>query len=217
MRHVGSSSPDQRLNPRPLYWKRGVLTTGPLGKSPERSLLSPFILQCFPCSELGWKCRVWSECVLRLVRAVRSSMFTPSTGTWCPNQSDDRVKTWCISRWCLCLGPTQAVFSWPAGLCPCVCHSNLSPWAKLWHHRRCAQTALDQPLVNFGASCERLENNTFTWTLPSVPVRMRLAAAAFIAAWSPVPSLSVYAHSPSQLLWVQNWPNEGLKVSTSDL
>ena len=32
-RHVGSQFPDQGLNPRPLQWKRRVLTTGPPGKS----------------------------------------------------------------------------------------------------------------------------------------------------------------------------------------
>ena len=31
--HVGSYFPDQGLNPRPLHWKHGVLTTGPPGKS----------------------------------------------------------------------------------------------------------------------------------------------------------------------------------------
>ena len=33
-RHVGSQFPDQGLNPCPLHWKCGVLTTGPPGKSP---------------------------------------------------------------------------------------------------------------------------------------------------------------------------------------
>ena len=31
--HVGSQFPDQGLNPRPLKWKHGVLTTGPPGMS----------------------------------------------------------------------------------------------------------------------------------------------------------------------------------------
>ena len=39
--HVGSSFPDQGLNPRPLHWKCGVLTTGPPGKS--RTLYSRLV------------------------------------------------------------------------------------------------------------------------------------------------------------------------------
>ena len=35
VQHVGI--PDQGLNPRPLQWKHGVLTTGPPGRSPEFS------------------------------------------------------------------------------------------------------------------------------------------------------------------------------------
>ena len=31
--HAGSEFPNQRLNPCPLQWKCGVLTTGPPGKS----------------------------------------------------------------------------------------------------------------------------------------------------------------------------------------
>ena len=31
--HVGSQFPDQGLNPCPLHWEHGVLTTGPPGKS----------------------------------------------------------------------------------------------------------------------------------------------------------------------------------------
>ena len=33
MRHVGSFFPDQGLNPKPLHWERGVLSTGLPGKS----------------------------------------------------------------------------------------------------------------------------------------------------------------------------------------
>ena len=33
--HVGSYLPDQGSNPRPLHWKRGVLTIGPPRKSGE--------------------------------------------------------------------------------------------------------------------------------------------------------------------------------------
>ena len=32
--HVGSSFPDQGLNLHPLHWKLGILTAGPLGRSP---------------------------------------------------------------------------------------------------------------------------------------------------------------------------------------
>ena len=45
-------------------------------EEPECSLLSPFIPQYFPCSGLGWKCHVWSECILGLVNAVWFSVFT---------------------------------------------------------------------------------------------------------------------------------------------
>ena len=34
MCHAGSWHPDRELNPGPLHWTCGVLTTGPLGKSP---------------------------------------------------------------------------------------------------------------------------------------------------------------------------------------
>ena len=33
VRHLGSHFPDQGLNPCPVQWKHGVLTTGPPGKS----------------------------------------------------------------------------------------------------------------------------------------------------------------------------------------
>ena len=35
MWHVGPKLPDQGLNPYPLHWKCGVLTTGPPGNSQE--------------------------------------------------------------------------------------------------------------------------------------------------------------------------------------
>ena len=47
-RHAGSQFPDQGLNLRPLQWKRGALTTGPLGKS-----LWPF-LRAGPGNNMQW-------------------------------------------------------------------------------------------------------------------------------------------------------------------
>ena len=41
--HVGSSFPGQGLNPRPLHWKHGILTTGPPGKA----LQSVFIVDIY--------------------------------------------------------------------------------------------------------------------------------------------------------------------------
>ena len=42
MRHIGSQFFTQGLNLHPLHRKRGILTTGPPGKSPE-TLLIPFL------------------------------------------------------------------------------------------------------------------------------------------------------------------------------
>ena len=42
-RHAGSQFPDQGSNPRPLQWKRGVLTTGLPGKSLQS-------MSCHECS-----------------------------------------------------------------------------------------------------------------------------------------------------------------------
>ena len=46
--HAGSQFPDQGSNPRPLQWKRGVLTTGLPGKSPlcviSTSLVKPWLM-----------------------------------------------------------------------------------------------------------------------------------------------------------------------------
>ena len=36
--HVGSQFPNQELNPSPLHWKHGVLSTGPPGKPSDRIL-----------------------------------------------------------------------------------------------------------------------------------------------------------------------------------
>ena len=36
---VGSYFPNQELNPQPLLWKHGVLTTGPQGKSQENTII----------------------------------------------------------------------------------------------------------------------------------------------------------------------------------
>lgn len=33
MLHVGTYFPNQELNPHPLHWKQGVLTTGPAERS----------------------------------------------------------------------------------------------------------------------------------------------------------------------------------------
>ena len=38
--HVGSEFSDQGLNPSPLQWKRGVLITGPPGKSQEEQVFN---------------------------------------------------------------------------------------------------------------------------------------------------------------------------------
>ena len=51
-RHAGSQFPNQGSNPSPLQWKRGVLTTGPPGKSPVFAFLNNCILGLFvtqPC------------------------------------------------------------------------------------------------------------------------------------------------------------------------
>ena len=43
--HVGSQFPDQGLNPWPLQWKHGVVTTGALGKSLQFcGFLFPFLI-----------------------------------------------------------------------------------------------------------------------------------------------------------------------------
>ena len=40
MQHVGSQFPNQKLNPRSLYWKHTVITTGPAGKSQDPEFMN---------------------------------------------------------------------------------------------------------------------------------------------------------------------------------
>ena len=64
--HVGSQFPDQGWNPRPLQWKRGVLTTGPPRRSQEKLVLLLF-LNLFIFIYL-WLCWVFiAVCGLSLV------------------------------------------------------------------------------------------------------------------------------------------------------
>ena len=61
MWHVGFYSPDQRSNPRLLQQKRGVFTTGPLGKSQGKCKTIILAAQGFPCdsdSKISWR-RGW--------------------------------------------------------------------------------------------------------------------------------------------------------------
>ena len=82
----GISFPDQGLNPGFLHWERGVLATGPLGKS-----LYHF-LDCLPALNLTVKCCLWWSCqslkapglhpVLSLLNSLCRSILASCTYQW---------------------------------------------------------------------------------------------------------------------------------------
>ena len=68
--HVGSYLPDQGLNPCPLHWKYGVLTTGPPGKSQAR-----------PCGGISDSSLPLTP---RIPAISKSSPLSPSPPAACP-------------------------------------------------------------------------------------------------------------------------------------
>ena len=70
MQHVGSYLPDQGLNPCPLHWKYGVLTTGPPGK-----------FQARPCGGISDSSLPLTP---RIPAISKSSPLSPSPPAACP-------------------------------------------------------------------------------------------------------------------------------------
>ena len=132
--------PDKGSNPCPLQWKRGVLTTGPPGKSPENLLMTPHHLQNIKArhfnvvskvfldvpSQTLWACLLlFPACDLRFRSAPTSSAFSHLPISAAPSAFNDLDSLPFTLK-----SITTSLFShWPGSVATHVCL--LSPCACL--------------------------------------------------------------------------------------